>query len=136
MSPITGAEGEETDNKYVAVAALQEPRGLSVDIVIVTIFPKSPLFGVYVNENGEVLTETGLIEPVPFVFSVTFFTSPSNVLFATLIGVSPQVVPLVLLKVKVGHCPVNSIETEIKRATKRKTLVIIIRIVLPVKTIL
>ena len=35
-----------TDNKNILVYAWQGPGGLSVVIVIVTIFPKSPAFGV------------------------------------------------------------------------------------------
>lgn len=96
-------------------------------IVINTLFPLSPLFGVYVNANGDFVAEDGLTEPVPLVVIVTFDVLPPKVLPLTVTGVVPHVLPLVLAKVTVGgltHCPHRSIEIIKKRLTKRVALVI------------
>jgi hypothetical protein len=59
IGPMDGAEGMAfTTSVYVATAAEQgAPRGLSVVNVMITVLPKSPAAGVYVNENGEVFIE-------------------------------------------------------------------------------
>jgi len=95
--------------------------------VISTFFPLSPLFGVYVNANGDFLSEAGLTEPVPLAVIVTFVAPPPKVLPLTVTAVVPHVLPLVLVNVTVGgltHCPHKSIEITKKRLTKRITLVI------------
>jgi hypothetical protein len=128
--PTTGAVGFElTDKVYVAFAATQDdPEGLSVVTVIMTDFPRSPFFGVYVKLNGDFVDDVGLIDPAPpFWVIVTFVALPPKVLPATVIGVVPHVLPLVLLSVTVGgftHCPNTPIVINKKRVTKRKALVI------------
>lgn len=127
--PTTGAEGLSfTVIVYVAFAAAQcEPKGLLVVTVIITCFPKSPFFGVYVNVNGDFDAEVGLTEPAPFSFIVTFVALPPKLLPATVTGVVPHILPLVLLSVTVGlfaHCPGDLIEIIKTRVTKRKILVI------------
>ena len=66
-----------------------------------------------------------MTEPAPFSLIVTFVAF-SNLLSATVIGVIPQVVPLVLLSVINGHCPFKPIVIDKKRAAKKKTLVILL----------
>jgi hypothetical protein len=95
--------------------------------VIVTVFPKSPLAGVYVNENGEVFEEAGVTEPLPFPVIVTRVALPPNVFPEIVTIVNPQVLTVVLLRVTVGgltHCPKASKEIITKKVIQRKTLVI------------
>ena len=111
----------------MAFAAVQGPDGSLVVNVIITVFPTSPLFGVYVNVNGDVVVEAGLTEPKPFFVIVTFVALPPKVLPVTVTIVMPHVLPLVLLRVTVGgftHCPNPFIEIIKKRLTKSKILVI------------
>jgi hypothetical protein len=112
----------------VAFAAIQgKPRGLLVVIVITTLFPISPLLGVYVNANGDVLVEVGFTEPLPSSIIVTNVALPPKILLLTVTGVVPHVLPVVLLSVIAGgftHCPHSFIEINKKILTKRKTLVI------------
>jgi hypothetical protein len=104
IAPTTGVEGLSfTDNVQVAFAAAQcEPKGLSVVTVIITCFPKSPFFGVYVNVKGDFDAEAGLTEPAPFSFIVTFVALPPKLLPAMVTGVVPHILPLVMLSVTVG----------------------------------
>jgi hypothetical protein len=110
----------------VAVAAAHgDPNGLLVVNIIITFFPISPLFGVYVNENGDVVVEAGLTEPVPLCVNVTLVALPPKVLPVTVKGVMLHVLPLILLRVTFGgftHCPSPFIEIIKKRLTKSKTL--------------
>lgn len=127
--PISGEEGmAPTVRVNVALAAAHgKPNGLSVVTVIVTFFPLSPFFGVYVNENGDFVDEAGLTEPAPSSVIVTFFALPPKVLPVTVTAVIPHMLPLVLVSVTVGlfvHCPDISIEINKKAATKRDTLAI------------
>jgi len=127
--PALGAVTLEfTDNVYVALAAVQGvPEGLLVVKVIITTFPASPFLGVYVNMKGDVVTEPGLTEPLPFSLIDTFVALPPNVFPVTVTGVVPQVLPLVLPSVTVGpftHCPNVSAEIKIRILTKKKALVI------------
>ena len=97
--PSAGAVGTAfTINVQVAVAAAQGgPAGLFVVTVMVTVFPASAIAGVYVNENGDILTEAGLTKPAPFEVIVTV-VALLNILPLTVFGVTPQVLPLVLLR--------------------------------------
>jgi hypothetical protein len=127
--PFTGAEGLAiTVIVQVALAAEHgEPDGLLVVTVIVTDFPKSPLAGVYLNENGEVFAEAGVTEPLPFPVIVTRVALPPKVFPAIVIIVNPHVLTVVLLRVTVGgltHCPKASKEIITKKVIHRKTLVI------------
>jgi hypothetical protein len=127
--PFTGAAGlARTVIVQVALAAEQrEPNGLLVVTVITTFFPRSPLAGVYVNENGEVFAEAGVTEPLPFRVIVTNVALPPKVFPAIVIIVNPQVLTVVLLRVTVGgltHCPKASKEIITKKVIHRKTLVI------------
>lgn len=127
--PTTGAVGFAfTLIVQVALAAEQGgPFGLLVVTVIVIVFPRSPLAGVYVNENGEVLAEAGVTEPLPFPVIVTSVALPPNVFPAIVIIVNPQVLTVLLLRVTVGgltHCPKASKEIITKKVIYRKTLVI------------
>jgi hypothetical protein len=111
----------------VAVAAVQCRVGSLAVTVILTVFPTSPLFGVYVNANGRVLVVTGLTVPAPFSVIVTLVALPPKVLPVTVTGFMSHVLPLVLPRVTVGgftHCPNPFIEIIKKRLTKSKTLVI------------
>jgi hypothetical protein len=86
----------------VAVAAAQgDPKGLSVVTVIITVLPASPARGVYVNANGEVPEEAGVTDPAPFSVIVTD-VALVNVLLLTVTGSVPQVLPVMLLRVRVG----------------------------------
>ena len=127
--PGSGDEGmAPTVRVYVALAAAHgKPSGLSVVTVIVTFFPGSAFFGVYVNENGDFVDEAGLTDPAPFSVIVTFFALPPKVLPVTVTAVMPHMLPLVLVNVTVGlfvHCPDISIEINKKAATKRDSLAI------------
>jgi hypothetical protein len=95
--------------------------------VIITFFPISLLFGVYVNANGDFDAVVGVTEPLPFCVIVTFVALPPKVLPLTVTAVVPHVLPLVLLNETVGgftHCPNPPMEINKKRLTKRTTLVI------------
>jgi hypothetical protein len=96
--PAAGAAGFAlTPILQVALAAEQgEPFGLLVVTVIVTVFPTSWLVGVYVNENGEVFAEAGIIEPLPFPVIVTAVALPPKVFPVTETGVNSQVLTEVL----------------------------------------
>lgn len=83
-------------------AAHGRPNGLFVNTVIVTTFPISPGAGVYVNENGEELTEPGFTEPAPFSVIVALVALPPNLFPLTVKAVVPHVLPLVELKLSVG----------------------------------
>lgn len=112
----------------VALAVEQGgPLGLLVVTVIVTVFPTSWRIGVYVNENGEVFAEAGIIEPLPFPVIVTAVALPPKVFPVTDIAVSPQVFTEVLLRVTVGgltHCPKASNKIITEKVIHRKTLAI------------
>jgi hypothetical protein len=77
-----------------------------------------------VNENGEDNDVTGVRTPVPFSDKVTLVALPPNMLPSTVIGVVPQVVPVILANERVGHCPFPSKEINKTKLTKRRTLVI------------
>jgi hypothetical protein len=102
--PIFGSEGIEftVSIKVVVAAAHGTPNGLSVVNVISTIFPASPVAGVYVNVNGDVLNIAGLTEPSPFSVIVTLVALPPKVFPVTIKGAVPQVLLLVLLSVTTG----------------------------------
>ena len=86
----------------MAVAAAQgDPKGLSVVTVIITVLPASPATGVYVKANGEVPVEAGVTEPAPFSVIVTD-VALVNVLPLTVTGPVPQVLPVMLLRVRDG----------------------------------
>jgi hypothetical protein len=72
----------------------RSPRGISVVTVIVTCFPRSPFFGVYVNVNGDDEAEPGVTEPLPFSVIVTFVALPPKVLEVIVIGDVPQILAL------------------------------------------
>jgi hypothetical protein len=78
--------------------------------------------GVYVNENGETRVTAGVRAPDPFSVNVTLVALPPNVLPLIVIGVVPQVVPVVLVSEMIGHCPFPSIEINKIKLTKRRTL--------------
>jgi hypothetical protein len=95
--------------------------------VITTDLPRSPFFGVYVNEKGDVEAEPRLNVPLPFEVNVTLVAVPPKVFPDKVIGVNPHIVPPELLRVTVGgftHCPNVTAEKKIKGNTKRKALVI------------
>lgn len=73
-------------------------------IVIETFSPRSPFFGVYVNVNGDDVTNDGLTEPLPFSVMVTAVALPLKEPL-TVIDDIPQRIPLVSVKEIVGHCP-------------------------------
>jgi hypothetical protein len=114
----------------VAFAATQFlPEGLSVVTVIITLFPKSLFFGVYVNVNGDFVAVAGLTEPSPFSVIVTFVELPPNVLPVTVTGVKPHELPVMLVSVTVGgftHCPNPLIEIRNIRLINIKNLDIFI----------
>jgi hypothetical protein len=123
--PITGAVGlSKTVNVYVALAAAQgAPDGLSVVMVIITVFPTSPFLGVYVKENGDVFEEVGLTEPPPSSLMVTFVALPPKALSVTVTGVVLHVLPDVLLRVNAGgfvHCPNPVAEIYKRKITEGK----------------
>jgi hypothetical protein len=103
IGPTVGAEDElVTFNVYVAEAAAHgRPSGLSVVTVIITVLPSSAAAGVYVNANGDVPEVVGVTEPPPLYVIVTDVAFV-NVLPLIIAGVVPQVLPLKLLKVRVG----------------------------------
>jgi len=95
--------------------------------VIITDFPRSPFFGAYVNEKGDLLAEPGVNVPVPFEVNVTSFAVPPKVFPDKVTGLIPHIVPAELLRVTIGpftHCPNASVGKKIKRNTQRKALVI------------
>ena len=95
--------------------------------VITTDLPRSPFFGVYVNEKGDVEAEPRLNVPLPFEVNVTLVAVPPKVFPDKVTGLIPHIVPAELLSVTVGaftHCPNATVEKKIKRNTKRKALVI------------
>jgi hypothetical protein len=101
--------------------------GLFVVTVIITDFPRSPFFGVYVKLNGDTVDEVGLTDPAPFSVIVTFVALPPKVFPVTATGVVPHVLPVALLRVTVGpftHWPKTTVEINNKRKTKIKFLVI------------
>lgn len=123
MVPTAGAVGgDSTVSVKVAWAGKHMPTILSVVSVITTVFPKSPAAGVYVNENGDAVTKVGISVPVPSSVNVTLVALPPNVFPFIVIGVVPQVVPVVLVSESVGHCPLASIEINKIKLTKRRTL--------------
>lgn len=99
----TGVPGRAlTAREYVAVASEHgEPEGLFVVIVIVIIFPASDATGVYTKEKGDVLVDAGITVPPPSSVIVTF-VALINVLPLTVTGITPQVLPDVLLNVNPG----------------------------------
>jgi hypothetical protein len=119
--PATGAAGFEfTVIMQVALAAEQgAPEGLFVVTVIVIVFPRSPLAGVYVNEKGEIFADAGETEPFPFAVIVTSVAPPPKVFPAIVIIVNPHVLTLVLLRATVGHCPKASNEIITRKVINR-----------------
>jgi hypothetical protein len=96
------------------------PGGSLVAIVITIVFPRSSLAGEYVNAKGDELTRDGVTEPLPFSVMVTLVALPPNVLPLTVTCVKPQMLPLVLLKARIGlfaHCPATSAEIIKKKPT-------------------
>lgn len=118
--PAWGAEGFSfTVSVYVSLAVAQCLRkGLLVVIVIITLRPASSASGVYVKLNGDDPAEDGVSEPLPFSVNVTLVAIPSKVLSPTVTEVVPHVLPLVLFKVSVGHCPDVIIGINKRRLTK------------------
>jgi hypothetical protein len=110
--PTTGVAGFAfTEIVQVALAAEQgAPVGLFVVTVIVIVFPRSALAGVYVKEKGELFADAGETEPFPLVVMVTSVALPPKVFPDMVIIVNPQVLTLLLLRVTVGHCPKASNE--------------------------
>lgn len=102
--PTAGASGIAfTVNAYVAMLGVQiPPTGLFVVTVIVIVFPASAATGLYVNENGDVVLNTGLKVPPPFSVKVIFVALPLNVLPETVTGIVLQVVPVLLLRITFG----------------------------------
>lgn len=102
--PMSGAGGLAlTVNIYVSFAATQAvPEGLSVVTVIVTVFPASPVLGVYVNVNGDLDDDAGLTDPSPFSEIATRSAIPPKVLPDTVMGVKLHVLPDVLPSVTVA----------------------------------
>ncbi len=68
---------------------------------MITVLPASPAAGVYVNANGDALADIGVTEPAPFSVIVTV-VALLNVLPFIVTGAVTQVVPLVLVKIRVG----------------------------------
>lgn len=129
ITPVKGIEGLAftVSRKEVVAAVHAVFLGISVVTVICTCNPTSPIEGVYVKVKGVLEVTAGLTFPVPSVVIVTLVALPPNVLPLIVTGVVPQVLPDILLSVTVGpftHCPNISIEINIKRVIKRKTLVI------------
>lgn len=92
-----------TLSEKVALAAVHgAPGGIFVVTVIVTTCPTSPAPGVYVNANGVISDDAGLIVPAPFSVIITPVAFPPNVLPLTVTCVRPHVEPVLLLKVTVG----------------------------------
>lgn len=54
------------------------------------------------NEKGVVLVDSGIRVPYPFSANVTLVALPPKVLLVTVTGSVPHVLPLVLLRVRVG----------------------------------
>jgi hypothetical protein len=73
------------------------------------------------------MTKVGVNTPVPFSLKVTLVALPPNVFPLIVIGVVPQVVPLVLVSESVGHCPFPAIEINKIKLTKRRNLDISLR---------
>jgi hypothetical protein len=70
--------------------------------VIVTVFPISLVAGVYVNENGDVVEESGVTIPEPFSVNITLVALPPNVFPETVTAMVPHVLPLVELRKTAG----------------------------------
>lgn len=83
-------------------AAHGDPKGLLVVTVIVTVFPLSADFGVYVKEKGDVEVDVGLTEPAPFSEIVTRVALPPKVFPLTVIDVRLHLDPEILLRFTVG----------------------------------
>ena len=54
------------------------------------------------NEKGDVFVESGLTVPAPFSAMLTLVALPPNVLPLTVMGVVPQVLPLLPARLSVG----------------------------------
>jgi hypothetical protein len=104
IGPIVGARVPGfTVNEKVAVTGEQsEFRFLSVFTVIVTSLETSASEGVYVKANCWVLVDAGLTVPVPSEVIVTPVALPPKVFPLTVTGEVPHVLPVLLVKVKVG----------------------------------
>ena len=79
-----------------------DPNGLLVVTVMITVLPLSPAAGVYVNENGEAVTDDGFTDPAPFSVIVTLVALPPKVLSETVTGAVPHVLPLSELRIRRG----------------------------------
>jgi hypothetical protein len=103
MVPTVGADGVLfTVNVYVAIATEQgDPKGLSVVMVMSTVFPKSPTDGAYVKVNGVEFDVAAFIDPDPLCVMVTI-VALINVFPLMDTGAVPQAFPLVLLKLIAG----------------------------------
>ena len=73
-----------------------------VATVIITILPPSAASGVYVNANGDVFVDDGFTLPAPFELIVTLVAVPPKLFPVTVTAVVPQVLPLLLLMIRVG----------------------------------
>jgi hypothetical protein len=62
--------------------------------------------------------------PAPSSVIVTFVTIPPNVLFETVTAEVPHVLPVVALRVNVGHCPSTSSEISKNRGNKRNLVIL------------
>ena len=104
MAPGIGGAGTGlTVSVYTASAASQgSPSGLFVVIVIITVLPISDAAGTYAKSNGVVFVETGMTVPPPFSEIVTPVALPLNLLPVTVIIAVPQVLPVMLLRVRAG----------------------------------
>jgi hypothetical protein len=102
--PGTGAAGTLFTVRAIdATAAWQgEPRGLLVVAVMVTILPLSPVDGVYVNENGEVVKVVALKDPDPLLLTVTLVALPPKVFPESVNGVVPHVLSLAMVSESFG----------------------------------
>jgi hypothetical protein len=78
------------------------PEGLLVVTVMVTVFPMSADTGVYVNENGDVVEESGVNIPEPFFVNITLVALPPNVFPEIVTALVPHVLPLVELRKTAG----------------------------------
>jgi len=69
---------------------------------MITFFPASAAFGVYVNVNGDVVAEAGETVPFPLCVIVTFVALPPKVLPVTVRATTPHVLPDAPLSLRVG----------------------------------
>jgi len=69
---------------------------------MITFFPASAAFGVYVNVNGDVVAEAGETVPLPFCVIVTFVALPPKVLPVMVRATTPHVLPDAPLSLRVG----------------------------------